>query len=406
MEYGNYQMYTIHNSTLFESPLITTGAVHGRRDASSEALDKRINLLSEDARVSAEALQLREQEVQCLEYRELVEALNVGIYRTTSENKSFLKANRATASIFGYDSMEEFMQTSMCQHYQHRRQHKEVIEMLRRDGCCKNLEVPMCKKDGTKIWVSFNATVKYEVNGEAKADKIKWIDGVAEDITERKEAINSLKELKEAYERFVPYEFLQTLGKKSIKDVQLNDRIQKEMTILFSDIRQFCKFSEAMTLEENFRFINSYLSYMGPIVRQHHGFIDKFIGDSIMALFGRGADDALSAAIEMLRTLKGYNEGRKRAGYLPVQIGIGINTGDLMLGTLGEANRMEGTVIGDAVNAAARLEKLTKYYNLPLLISEHTLNALKDPSIYCINAVGKVLVKGKSQPISVYEVSV
>ncbi|MBF0302105.1 MAG: adenylate/guanylate cyclase domain-containing protein [Desulfamplus sp.] len=274
----------------------------------------------------------------------------------------------------------------------------------------------MLKKDGSTIWVSFNIAVKYETNSDLttssdhspnnaiKNRKIKWIDGVLEDITERKEAIKRLETLNVAYERFVPHEFLHTLGKKSIEDVQLNDRIEQDMSILFSDIRQFCTLSETMTLEDNFRFINSYLSYMGPAVRQHHGFIDKFIGDSIMALFGRSADDAVSAAVMMLRNLKNYNEGRKRAGYSPVKIGIGINTGNLMLGTIGETHRMEGTVIGDAVNVASRLEKLTKHYKIPLLISEYTLNALKDPSIYTIKFVDCVLFKGKSRHISVYEV--
>ncbi|MBF0257868.1 MAG: PAS domain S-box protein [Desulfamplus sp.] len=398
-------MYKTDNGTLLAFPSTTKKRLPNSKTISLE--DEIYNLrktlpVAEKPTISTEAIQLREQEAQ---YRELVEALNVGVYRTTAHNKNFLKANTAMAHIFGYDSIEEFMRTSMSDHYQHPEQRLEVMEMLRRNGCCKNLEVPMNKKDGTKIWVSFNVTVKYENDNNATERKIKWIDGVAEDITERKEAINKLQELNEAYQRFVPHEFLQTLGKKSIQDVQLNDRIQKEMSILFSDIRHFCMFSEAMTPEDNFRFINSYLSHMGPIVRQHNGFIDKFIGDSIMALFGGSADDAVSSAIVMLRTLKDYNEGRKRAGYLPVQIGIGINTGTLMLGTLGEAHRMEGTVVGDAVNTASRLEKLTKHYKRPLLISENTLNALKDPSVYDIRHVGRVIVEGRSQPISVYEVS-
>ncbi|MBF0389451.1 MAG: PAS domain S-box protein [Desulfamplus sp.] len=362
--------------------------------------------------LKSDALKLREQETQ---YRELVEALNVGVYRITSDNKTFLQANPAAAQIFGYDSLDEFMKTSLCDHYKYPQDRELMLNMLQKRGFCKNLEFQMFKKDGSTIWVSFNLTVKYKdysdlskvscpLTHTSHEDRIRWIDGVVEDITERKELINRLKRLNSAYERFVPHEFLQILGKKSIEEVQLNDRIEKEMSILFSDIRQFCTFSEAMTTEDNFRFINSYLSHMGPIVKQHNGFIDKFIGDSIMALFGGDADDALSAAVMMLKTLKDYNEGRNRAGYIPVQIGIGINTGRLMLGTLGESHRMEGTVIGDAVNVASRLEKLTKHYNLPLLISEYTLKALKDRSRYKIRFVDNVLVKGKSRPIAIYEV--
>ncbi|MBF0573137.1 MAG: PAS domain S-box protein [Desulfamplus sp.] len=398
--------------------------------------------------------QIKEHETQ---YRELIEALNVGVFRTTPEGLVFLQANKATANIFGYDSIEEFMQTSMYDHYKYPNRMQKWLERLRVSGEWKNFEIDMQKKDGTQIWVSFNVTVKYdECNAndsdcyedyddnnapyninifgseekeflQAKSTKdkeqqdnldktvhdkehqgririIKWIDGVVEDITERKEALNKLKRLNEAYERFVPQEFLKTLGKKSIEEVQLNDRIQKKMTILFSDIRNFSTLSEAMSPEENFKFINSYLSYMGPFVRKHHGFIDKFIGDSIMAIFGRDSDDAILAAIDMLRELRGYNEGRKRAGYPMLQIGIGINTGILMLGIVGEANRMEGTVISDAVNTASRLEQLTKKYNTPLLISEHTFHSLKKTADFAIRFVDRVIVKGRSEPIAIYEV--
>ncbi|MBF0389994.1 MAG: response regulator [Desulfamplus sp.] len=219
-----------------------------------------------------------------------------------------------------------------------------------------------------------------------------------------KEALEHLLKLNRAYQRFVPHEFLKTLGKDSIIDVQLNDQVQKRMSILFSDIRQFSTLSESMTPEENFRFINSYLNQMGPLVRENHGFIDKYIGDAIMALFDRRADDAIAAAILMLVRLAAYNQGRQRAGYKTIQIGIGINTGNLILGTLGEENRMEGTVISDAVNVASRLEGLTKQYRIPLIISEHTFNDLENPANYAIRFIDRVLVKGKSEPLSIYEV--
>ncbi|SLM29118.1 putative Adenylate cyclase [Desulfamplus magnetovallimortis] len=351
-------------------------------------------------------------------YRELVESLNVGIFRITPYSMTILHANPAIANIFGHESMEDFMQTSMKDYYQHPRQQKEIIEHIRVYGQCKNKEIAMRKKDGTPIWVSLNAIAKYEQpeknNGNTvtynnpeflrKNGIIKWVDCVIEDITERKESLNRLKKLNKAYERFVPYEFLKTLGKTSIEDVELNDRIQKKMTVLFSDIRLFSTLSERMTPEENFKFINSYLSHMGPLVREHNGFIDKFIGDSIMALFGINADDAVSAAIGMLNKLKKYNEGRKRAGYRTIEIGIGINTGTLILGTVGEADRMEGTVISDAVNTAARLEKLTKTYKTPLLISEYTFHSLQKSSDFAIRFIDRVLVKGRNEPISIYEI--
>ena len=219
----------------------------------------------------------------------------------------------------------------------------------------------------------------------------------------KKLAMEQQVRLTEAYQRFVPEQLLSNLEKKSILDVQLGDQVQKEMSILFSDIRSFTTLSESMSPEENFRFINSYLGRMGPLVRDNHGYIDKYIGDAIMALFDRSADDAVLTSVKMMEELREYNEGRLRAGYDPICIGIGINTGTMMFGTLGEADRMEGSVISDAVNLAARLEGLTKLYKTPMLISEATRNKLS-PDTFQIRLIDKVAVKGKEDAVMIYEV--
>ena len=211
-------------------------------------------------------------------------------------------------------------------------------------------------------------------------------------------------ELTTAYSRFVPGEFLRLMGKKSITDVHLGDHIEKEITVMFSDIRGFTPLSENMTPQENFNFINSYLSQMSPMISQHHGFIDKYIGDAIMALFPTNADDAVQAAIAMLRQLAQYNQGRKRAGYHPIQIGIGLNTGVLMLGTVGDQARMDGTVISDAVNLASRIEGMTKVYGVSFLIGETTYFQLEDAAKYAIRIIDQVQAKGKSEPVTVFEV--
>ena len=215
---------------------------------------------------------------------------------------------------------------------------------------------------------------------------------------------SSLAELNQAYERFVPRQFLHFLNKDSIVDVQFGDNVQKEMSILFSDIRSFTTLSETMTPEENFKFINAYLSRMEPAITDHNGFIDKYIGDAIMALFSGQADDAVKAGIAMLDQLRIYNQHRQNSGYPPIRIGIGINTGGLMLGTIGGVSRMDSTVISDAVNLASRIEGLTKYYQVPLLISHHTFSRLSNPGNYAIRLIDKVQVKGKSELVTVYEV--
>ncbi|MBD2007172.1 MULTISPECIES: AAA family ATPase [Cyanophyceae] len=214
----------------------------------------------------------------------------------------------------------------------------------------------------------------------------------------------NLSALNIAYERFVPHEFLRFLEKESILDVQLGDQVFKEMTILFSDIRSFTTISEGMSPKENFNFINSYLSRVGPVIRQHNGFIDKYIGDAVMALFPQTSEDAVLAAIAMQKKVALWNEERQQRAEVPISIGIGLHTGSLMLGTVGESERMESTVISDAVNLASRMEGLTKLYGVGIAISEQALYQLDELSKYSYRFLDRVRVKGKQAPVAVFEV--
>lgn len=223
-------------------------------------------------------------------------------------------------------------------------------------------------------------------------------------MTNQNNEENKLQNLIKAYERFVPREFLNFLGKKDITNVYLGDQIEEDMTLLFTDIRGFTSLSEELTPKQNFSFINSYLSCMEPVILAHHGIIDKYMGDAIMALFPTGADEAVACSNAMLAKLNEYNKSRQQAGDKSIDIGIGLNTGLLMLGTIGGEKRMEGTVIGDAVNLAARIESMTKTYGVRLLISENTFYDLKNPKKVALRFLDRVIVKGKAQPQSVYEV--
>ena len=213
-----------------------------------------------------------------------------------------------------------------------------------------------------------------------------------------------LSKINVTYRRFVPHEFLRFLGHESIVDVRLGDQVQKEMSIMFSDIRSFTSMSEEMSPKENFDFINSYLSRVGPVIRQHNGFIDKYIGDAIMALFPESPEDALKAAIDMQKQVALYNEHRQKIGERPIAIGIGLHTGTLMLGTIGEEQRMESTVISDAVNLASRLEDLTKVYGATIIITGQTLLGLDDQTQYQYRFLGQIPVKGKRELVPVFDV--
>jgi adenylate cyclase len=206
------------------------------------------------------------------------------------------------------------------------------------------------------------------------------------------------------FDKFVPKNFIKVLDPNFDSDhIKLGNCSEKEMTVMFSDIRSFTALSETITPEDSFRFINSYLGHMGPIVRKHNGFIDKFMGDGIMALF-EDADNAIQTAVEMMQRLSDYNEGRRRAGYVSIAIGVGIHKGPLTMGTIGEKDRMQTTVIGDTVNLAARTEGLTKTYGTPILLTENAFKGLKKPAQYTHRMLDRVKVKGKVKPVTMYEI--
>ncbi|MEG4852100.1 ATP-binding protein [Microcoleus sp. B5-D4] len=213
-----------------------------------------------------------------------------------------------------------------------------------------------------------------------------------------------LAKLNAAYGRFVPHDFLNLLEKPSIIEVKLGDNQERDMTVLFADIRSFTALSENMTPPENFAFINTYLGKVSPAIRKNNGFIDKYIGDAVMALFPTSPDDGVRAAIDMQKEVNIYNQQREKNGLFPIAIGVGLHAGNLMLGTIGERERMESTVIADAVNLASRLEGLTKVYGAGILVSGAIIDRLDDPEKYKYRFVDRVTVKGKTNAVSVFEI--
>jgi two-component system sensor histidine kinase ChiS len=144
--------------------------------------------------------------------------------------------------------------------------------------------------------------------------------------------------------------------------------------------------------------------HIGPIIRQKEGFIDKYMGDGVMALFPKLPDDAIQAAIEMCKELACYNQNRANLGLVEIKSGIGIHMGTLMLGTIGEEKRMQGTVISDSVNLASRLESLTKDFGVSILISKEIFSRLEDPDRYKYRFLGNTNVKGKSESVAIFEI--
>jgi class 3 adenylate cyclase len=227
---------------------------------------------------------------------------------------------------------------------------------------------------------------------------------VRQNIIKTLEFAEEQKQFSSSFSRFVPTEFLYHLGKDDIRQVDLGDQVQKRMTVLFADIRSFTEFSETLTPKENFDFLNSYLQRVGPIIRHNNGFIDKFIGDAVMALFPYNINDAVKAAVEMQEAIRLYNHHRANCGYIPIEVGIGIHTGNLTLGILGEHKRMEGTVISDAVNLASRIEGITKLFSSRIVISAETFIESSDTLGFHYRLLDRVNIKGKTESVFVVEV--
>jgi class 3 adenylate cyclase len=159
-----------------------------------------------------------------------------------------------------------------------------------------------------------------------------------------------------------------------------------------------------MSPKENFFFINEFLGVMEPVVSRYGGFIDKYIGDAIMALFPGTVDQAIEAETGMIRELEAFNSVRSCLNLPPVRVGIGMHTGHMMLGTIGGKERMDTTVIADAVNIASRVESANKQYGTTFLATEATLAQAISPGAIRKRRLGEVAVYGKEQRITIFEI--
>ncbi|AFZ23217.1 family 3 adenylate cyclase [Cylindrospermum stagnale PCC 7417] len=221
-------------------------------------------------------------------------------------------------------------------------------------------------------------------------------------------SFSKLQRTLDSFERFVPDKFILAIAPQGVENIEVGVASIRPMTILFCDIRGYTSMSEAMAPMEIFMFLNDYLACMGQAIDQAGGFIDKYIGDAIMALFDDHATDgALKAAILMHQALDKFNELRSQKGLPKIDVGIGIHRGKVVMGTVGFTSRIESTVIGDAVNVASRIEGLTKQYNCAVLLTESVVSSLAYPEAFSLSLVDQaVKVKGKDEAIAIYQLEV
>jgi class 3 adenylate cyclase len=216
-------------------------------------------------------------------------------------------------------------------------------------------------------------------------------------LAKEREALELERVYAKSMQRFVPEQFLKNLNKENILQVKKGDAKSLDMAVLFTDIRGFTSLSETVGTSETFAFLNRYLEIMEPIIESNGGFIDKFIGDAIMALFIE-PEKAVEAAIAMMEATKEQilPDGTR------LKTGIGIHFGELILGTVGSENRLETTVIGDTVNLASRIESLTKQYSAEILVSADVMKHLPNAK-YKWKELDSVTVRGKSKPVSLFQ---
>ncbi|RKX94861.1 MAG: adenylate/guanylate cyclase domain-containing protein [Spirochaetes bacterium] len=218
-------------------------------------------------------------------------------------------------------------------------------------------------------------------------------------------AKNSEERIRHIFQKYVPAEIIDEVLRT--KGEQLLVGKKQVATILFSDIRSFTTISEKLSAEELVKSLNTYFNIMVNVIIEHKGTIDKFIGDAIMAIFGapvKHEDDPLEAVLtglNMIKNLHSFNKKQIALNRPPFKIGVGINTGEVVVGNIGSTQKLDYTCIGDAVNLASRLEGLTKMYGIPIIISQFTYEETKTQ----IDAreLDSVRVKGKLKPVNIYQ---
>ena len=220
------------------------------------------------------------------------------------------------------------------------------------------------------------------------------------EVQDREEAI---RKIHDASQKFVPSEFIRSLGYDHITEVNLGDLVEREVTVVFADIRGFTTISETLDPRDNFLFVNGFNNRMGPIIRRHGGFIMQYLGDGFMALFPDGSQGALSASVEMQEVLRAYNAERALKNRMPVEVGVGMQNGKLIMGITGDSERLDAAIISDTVNTAARIEGLSKHYGTSILLTQECKDSLFDAEQFSFRYLGRVQLKGKNKPIDLYE---
>jgi adenylate cyclase len=363
-------------------------------DGPFTALDEtRLKAFSAQAAVALENAKLFQDVLQLKNYNEgILKSLSNGVV-TVNPNFEITKINEAALRILGHLE-EELVGRPVTQVFGNVNNWivKSLDYVSKTGGSDYHADADLLRQDGSMVSVNLTVAPLMDIDDNPIGFLL-----VFEDLTREKRVRLTMS-------RYLAKEVVDKLL-ESDEDAFLAS--SQQATVLFSDIRHFSSITESLGADETVRMLNAYFTEMVDVVLRHGGILDKYIGDAIMAVFGaplvvpRDADNAVAASIEMVRALDRFNQQRRLRGVEPIEVGIGISTGEVVAGSIGTTKRMDYTVIGESVNLAARLESANKHYGTSVLVSETTISQLK--SALSWREIDLMRISGTEKLISVFE---
>ena len=355
--------------------------------------EQRLRAFTAQIAVTLENAQLFDEVLAIKNYNDNILASTTNGVITLNNNRAVVTANDAARRILGMDGESIFERA--IQDVFTSANPWVVKSVVKVQGTGLNdvvVDTEVLRPDGSKASVNLTTVPLRNAKGERIGFMLNFEDFTSE------------KRVKSTMARYMSKEVAEQLLEAG--EAALGGQLQT-VSVMFSDVRGFTTLAEAAGARETVSMLNEYFEQMVEVVFKHRGILDKYIGDAIMALFGSpfvapdDADRAVATAIDMLLALAELNLRRGAQGQPPLEIGIGIATGDVIVGNIGSHRRMEYTVIGDGVNLASRLEAATKQYGVRVLLSENTVAALKTPIAH--REIDLLRVKGKNSAVKVYE---